>query len=586
MKDRYLKLKNSRNYNGKIFDSNNNIIPINGSMEGMSAFLICGGPSFIDILNKKLKINDKIYTGKEALNLPGFITMAVNNSVKTFRPNLWCSSDSPANFMKSIWLDPKIQKFTPTGKKFDTIWNNGPPEWEMTNIKTSSCPNVYYYGIQSKFDKDTFLTNPFFSWGSEAKVKCSEGVDGKRSVMLPAIRILYELGIKNVYLLGCDFSMSENNTYHFDQSRHDGSINGNTATYKALNIRFDAIKDQLIENDFNVFNCNPESNLKSFPFKDFAECLNEAIKFMPDIENERTEGMYDRKRNERLLEESMEEYIKQDVEYSLENYKEYTPTSFEYENGILYCNNDIIYLPRLLTSIHSLRKVYNGSICILSVGEHSNYICKKICEKYNCKMISVQSECKKSDLHNITPFNNTIYIDIDTIVLNDISYIFNLIKTNEFIGVNSLNIRFRFSRDLRMWKKIIPNLIDKNKNIRSVDPCVFGFSKDSLFMYKWNELTNKAIKELKDSCSSSYSILCDIFDIPLIDDVIYNDKDNFNECSILTFPKNKHCLGNLHDLNPKNWLTYWNEIYRNNICDVKDWYRRTKDKKLMKILKG
>jgi hypothetical protein len=64
---------------------------------GRCGFLILSGPSFNDI-NHKL------------LDKPGILTMGVNNSVKTYRPNLWTSVDHPSHFIKSIWLDPKIMK--------------------------------------------------------------------------------------------------------------------------------------------------------------------------------------------------------------------------------------------------------------------------------------------------------------------------------------------------------------------------------------------------------------------------------------------------------------------------------------------
>jgi hypothetical protein len=49
-----------------------------------------------------------------------------------------------------------------------------------------------------------------------------------------------------------------------------------------------------------VFNCNPDSNLKSFPHYPFERAVSEARKLMPaDMENERTEGLYDRKAKEK-----------------------------------------------------------------------------------------------------------------------------------------------------------------------------------------------------------------------------------------------------------------------------------------------
>jgi hypothetical protein len=115
--------------------------------------------------------------------------------------------------------------------------------------------------------------------------------------MLPAVRILYTLGVRRLYLLGCDFSMSQENTYHFDQSRASGSVKGNSQTYEKLNGWFKELRPLFEQQDFRVFNCNPDSNLKAFDHVPFQDALSEALAHMDgvDIANERTRGLYDTK---------------------------------------------------------------------------------------------------------------------------------------------------------------------------------------------------------------------------------------------------------------------------------------------------
>jgi hypothetical protein len=117
--------------------------------------------------------------------------------------------------------------------------------------------------------------------------------------MLFAIRILHSLGFKKVYLLGCDFKMNENYTYHFEQDRASGSIKNNNMIYQALNLRFNSLKNKFKETGFEVYNCNPESNLGSFEHKPFTEAISEVINSFPDTIKERTYGLYERKKNER-----------------------------------------------------------------------------------------------------------------------------------------------------------------------------------------------------------------------------------------------------------------------------------------------
>ena len=246
---------------------------------GCSAFLIAGGPSFGDI-------------DKEKLNQAGALTMGINNSVRSFRPDLWVSVDNPTHFMKSIWYDPKITKFVPMCHTEKKIFDN--EHWRMTNTKAGDCPNVFYYLRNEKFMAKRFLTEDSFNWGNHTKW------GGQRSVMLVALRLLFYMGVRKVYLLGVDFNMDKETKYHFDQDRSKGSMNNNNKTYKALIERFKELKPYFDTYNFKVYNCNPNSALKVFPYVDFDSAIKEATSDMPaDISNERTSGLYDREANEK-----------------------------------------------------------------------------------------------------------------------------------------------------------------------------------------------------------------------------------------------------------------------------------------------
>lgn len=288
---------------------------LNSSLEKISlknqyinsqAFLILGGPSFGDFIRSenKLLINGKFLNYQECLRYPGFITMSVNNSVKTFRPNLWTCVDSPNRFIKSIWLDPRIQKFIPECHKDKQIFDS--EKWQLTNHIVKECPNTFFYYRNDKFNHETFLTEDTFNWGNH------KDFGGGRSVMLVAIRILYYLGVRTIYLLGCDFKMDTNKGYHFDQDRTVSSQNNNNSTYIKMQERFTQLRPIFEKEGFNIFNCNPNSYLTVFPYIDFETAIKSAIKHIPNnIENERTEGLYER---EKLEKDKIKKQQKQEKE--------------------------------------------------------------------------------------------------------------------------------------------------------------------------------------------------------------------------------------------------------------------------------
>lgn len=250
-----------------------------GMYKGSHAFLICGGPSFSELDHNKLK---------------NCLTMGLNNSIKTFRTDMWVSVDEPSRFLKSIWLDPKIKKFVPYVNEDMELWDNtidhwGPLKNPMNtdkNLKVRQCPNVTFFRRNDKFESSRWLFEYTFNWGDNAKW------GGGRSVMLPALKILFILGIRNVYLLGCDLLMDENHKYHFDEKRDAGAQKGNMNTYKKMiEVYFPKLKPEFDKYGFKVFNCNKDSRLKVFPYISYDEAIRRATDVL-DIDNEISYGMY------------------------------------------------------------------------------------------------------------------------------------------------------------------------------------------------------------------------------------------------------------------------------------------------------
>lgn len=247
---------------------------------GRSAFLIASGPSFAAL-------------DHEPLRSPGVMTMGLNNSVKTFRPNMWCCVDCPDHWIRSTWLDPRIQKFVPIDHANKKIFNSD--AWRFMPMTVGDCPNVVYYKRNERFKADQFLYEDCFNWGNH------KDFGGGRSVLLPAIRILFVLGFRKVYLLGVDLNMTPEKTYHFDQRRHMGSVAGNNDTYQKLQNWFTELRPHFEKHDFHVFNCNPESNLKAFDFVSYKDALEEVSAQMDfvDVANERTRNLYDTETREK-----------------------------------------------------------------------------------------------------------------------------------------------------------------------------------------------------------------------------------------------------------------------------------------------
>lgn len=260
-------------------------IVLNGCMAGKgpetSAFLVASGPSL-----RKVDLRQ--------LEQRGIFSMAINNAWSMFRPTAWTFSDSVGSFIEQGWFDPGIMKFVPAPQKEGRIVRKVEGEFKELDWRAWQMPNCWFYNRDSQFDHKTFLTSTTVNWGQDDGKEDALGLKGGRSTLLAGFRLLTVLGFTRIYLLGVDFEMGgENGNYAFEQERTPQSIKGNNQTYEILHRRFDALKPELERFGIKVYNCNPDSKLKTFEFLDYNEAVQQATEncLASGID---TSGRYDR----------------------------------------------------------------------------------------------------------------------------------------------------------------------------------------------------------------------------------------------------------------------------------------------------
>ncbi len=226
-----------------------------GMYRGQTCFLALNGPSLNNLDKGKLKFN-------------GVSLFGVNNGGHSLTPNFWTCVDDPTRFMPEIWRNPNIMKFVPFSHFSKPVWDTqanreGPLVWQH--------PNVVGFRRNERFVASQYLTEQTINWGNHSDL------GGGRSCMLSAVRIIHLLGFKKLYLLGCDFNMSETARYFFDEERTTGAIKGNNSSYGLLIDRFTQLQEFFLKDGFQVFNCNPDSALKAFPTADFDQAIDSVL---------------------------------------------------------------------------------------------------------------------------------------------------------------------------------------------------------------------------------------------------------------------------------------------------------------------
>lgn len=252
---------------------------------GRPAILVCAGPS---LTSHDLTLLDR----------RGVLTMAVNNAATVVRPRMWCSVDDPGNFADAIWQDAGILKFVPLchmEKPFTVRDERG--ELVAAAERVGDMPAVFGFRRNEAFVADQWLYEDTFNWGNHGNRTDAYGYKGGRSVMYVALRLLFYLGVRRVYLIGCDFRMEfGKQNYAFEQDRSASSVRGNNSAYDVFNARMFYLKPHFEQAGFQVFNCTPNSGLTVFPSASYEEAIGSADTLVPA--RIVTAGMYDRQARE------------------------------------------------------------------------------------------------------------------------------------------------------------------------------------------------------------------------------------------------------------------------------------------------
>lgn len=231
---------------------------------GRHAVLVLSGPSLADL-------------DLSLLNRRGVVTLGVNNSWLVHRPTLWTCVDHPNRFADVGWKDAAITKIVPAEhcRSFLRV-QRADGTYRRSDFTVADMPSVWLYRRGDGFDHRRFLGSDFIAWGCPSAVFDSLGINGKRSVMQAALGLLAYLGFSTVYLIGCDFRMTAEHRYAFDESRTAQAVRHNSILYEALDRRFAALRPHFEERGFRVLNATPGSGLSAFDRIDYAEAIERA----------------------------------------------------------------------------------------------------------------------------------------------------------------------------------------------------------------------------------------------------------------------------------------------------------------------
>ena len=156
------------------------------------------------------------------------------------------------------------------------------------DLSVSDCPNIWGFERRSWMRPDeSFFLEPSAAWGNHQSGVAMTGQPKTVCTMLLAIRILYYLGCRRIYLVGVDFNMKPDvglsDNYAFGEFRKPDAVSSNNDQFRIVNQWLVTMQQGGVFEKFGleIFNCNPLSGLRAFAHVPFEMAILDTLKNFP-----------------------------------------------------------------------------------------------------------------------------------------------------------------------------------------------------------------------------------------------------------------------------------------------------------------
>lgn len=247
-------------------------------------------------------------------------------------------------------------------------------------------------------------------------------------------------------------------------------------------------------------------------------------------------------------------------------------------SGIIYYNKGQKILTRLAVSTRSLRESgYTGELAWIIDGKDSiNGTMAKLAKKMDVQIIRIDTPmaplCAKSSLWRYTPYEVSLFIDADTVVLTSPDQLLAEAEEHGF-GVtqfsNWITTGSKIGGRIRAWgivPEVSPRDVRKALNYGlAVNTGVFGFDKKHPLLPHWEQITHSAGRVGGPQAPMSRvldEVSCQIV-VPKHRHILWTDRWNWScqyghsaDPAIIHYHGGKHCLDELPAC--EHWKSrYW-----------------------------
>lgn len=252
--------------------------------------------------------------------------------------------------------------------------------------------------------------------------------------------------------------------------------------------------------------------------------------------------------------------------------------------GVLYVMEGTKLAARLTVSIHSLRRHFPGPIAVASGDPSAAAICERLKADQRLDVVHIQFPSHlrithhrgyilKTLVHQVSPFDTSVFLDCDTLVRGSIDELFELPSPNHMLTTQFCNwgtTRGVVRRRIEAWADLFPELVaDAIRYGRTVNTGVFAFTANTQAFDQWF-LTALAGQDRFIPDETALQLLLPRFPAKMLDQR-FNCSPKFgdpthDDTRIIHFHGRKH-TGQFGGL----WLAAYEQVVAENIADIQDW---------------
>lgn len=251
-------------------------------------------------------------------------------------------------------------------------------------------------------------------------------------------------------------------------------------------------------------------------------------------------------------------------------------------NGVTYLLLGTSCLPRMLVSIHSLRKHYAGPVCIVHGADLASLRAVNYLSDYP-ELLFVECAVKedsfdrnaayriKPSLFRYSPFTRTVFLDADTLVVNSIDELFPREKELVVTSFSDWTTQSPKMVTRLSYMREPPEVVNTQyrQTLPAINTGVYGFYKRDPILLQIESLARRNPQAPMVDELSMQILFNQAQSFRLVDDR-YN-LSPLHGCNTMQ-PHVWHFHGFKHiDYGKETWLPVFHEVWEQNLCGIRFW---------------